>query len=114
MDGFSLNAKAMIDVSIEDFGTDRDKAIWEAWLKEFPDTRTNPQLPDPNGNVLIRIDVRETIIICLRRNYEHTRLKMRSPLNTHDEMALFSSNMSRLYAIARRLSRLRLEWPSDY
>ena len=114
MEGFSLITRATIEIAIKDFGTERDKAIWEGWSKEYPDTRTNPQQPDPHSKISIRVDVKETIIICLRRNYEYASQQTRSPLNTQDDIAYFTSKMSRLYAIGRRLSPTHLEWPTGY
>lgn len=114
MEVFSVTTRATIEIAVNDFGTDIDKTIYHEWASDNPQVRKHTEEPIDDGKGPMLSVVRETIIDCLRRRYDHLRLLSRSPTTTANDMAEISIIMSRLYGVARRLNPGRIEWPSSF
>lgn len=111
---FPSRTRVSIDIAIKDFGTEGDKEIWQKWSVEHPEIRLNAGDPMDDGTGPMIEEVRQLIIVCLRRRYDHLRHQSRSPWTTPEDMVGLSNLMSHLYGVARSLSPAQLEWPSIF
>jgi hypothetical protein len=113
METFSIVIRAVISIAIDDFGSEKDKILWDEWASKYPETKPVLVETIDYSNVPMEPDLRDAIILCLRRSFDHVHQQTRSPLNKMPDMSYFVSKMNRLYTIAAGLSPTRLEWPSS-
>lgn len=114
MQVFPVRTRASIDIAIADFGTQSDKEVWREWSVEHPEIRQIAADPMDDGAGPMVEEVRQLIISCLRRRYDHLRQQSRSPWTTPNDMVGLSNIMSHVYSVARSLSPAKLEWPSIF
>lgn len=111
MEIFTLRARAAIQIAVTEFGTEIEKETWDGWATANPQVREQASDPLDDEKGSIPRELRETILMCLRKRYEHLHQQGRSPYNTLDDFIEISNKMSHLYSIARRFNPILQEWP---
>lgn len=107
---FALRARAFIDISVREFGTDEQKAAWLAWSIAHPRVRNTHDDPDDDGTGPMSEMIRSLMIDTLHKRYDHLMKQTRSPLISRNEAVCLNNEASTGYAIACSISGSNPGW----